>query len=259
MQMGKALTICSEEVQCIFQCHPESPAKKQYSGCFQYPFLHGLQTVEDNPEFFAAQRQHQNRCQNGQPRCQPEGQRQSPWCSAFRHHRQETSEVQCRGYGAEIQGEDNPQEKCSDVAWPMKFSPTMRRDLHPSWHIDFYQIQKHGGHHQHERSHNHGHVFLQDKGEPGGGCQPKGQESGDGKIGCHTEDRFIGKSLIWFIASIFRTVIFEKTSTLRKTDRKNYIVPTVIKQLNEIIADKVLTTKKTMQDDTCLLKSRRKY
>lgn len=63
---------------------------------------------------------------------------------------------------------------------------------------------------------------------------------GMSKIGCHTDDRIIGKSLIWFIASIFRTVIFEKTSTLRKADRKNFTVPSVINQLNEIIADKDL-------------------
>lgn len=63
---------------------------------------------------------------------------------------------------------------------------------------------------------------------------------GMSKIGCHTDDRIIGKSLIWFVASIFRTVIFEKTSALRKSDKKNFTMTSVIMQLNEIIADKDL-------------------
>lgn len=64
------------------------------------------------------------------------------------------------------------------------------------------------------------------------------------KIGVSTEEAMHGKGLVWFVASIFHAVLFNKTSSLRASDRKNYTVPAMIDQLEAIKADKNLNTGK---------------
>lgn len=64
------------------------------------------------------------------------------------------------------------------------------------------------------------------------------------KIGVTTEEAMHGKGLIWFVASILHSVLFNETSTFRMKDRKRYTVPAMIDQLEAIKADKDLLTKK---------------
>ena len=67
---------------------------------------------------------------------------------------------------------------------------------------------------------------------------------GMNKIGVQTDEGIHAKSLIWFVASILHSLIFTKTYDLRLIDRKTYTVPSIIDQLEEIVGDKNLVTKK---------------
>ena len=67
---------------------------------------------------------------------------------------------------------------------------------------------------------------------------------GMNKIGVDSDDSIHAKSLIWFIAAILHSLIFNKTSGLRVNDRKSFTVPAIIDLLEEITADKNLTTGK---------------
>ena len=64
------------------------------------------------------------------------------------------------------------------------------------------------------------------------------------KIGVDSDDSIHAKALIWFIAAILHSLIFNKTSGLRVNDRKSFTVPAIIDLLEEITADKNLTTGK---------------
>ena len=60
------------------------------------------------------------------------------------------------------------------------------------------------------------------------------------KIGVTTEEAMHGKGLIWFIASILYSLLFNGTSALRVTDKKHFTVPTMVDELEAIKADKNL-------------------
>ena len=62
------------------------------------------------------------------------------------------------------------------------------------------------------------------------------------KIGVHCDDSIHAKTLIWFVASILHSLIFKGTEKLRASDRKTYTVPSVVDYLEEICADKNLST-----------------
>lgn len=63
-------------------------------------------------------------------------------------------------------------------------------------------------------------------------------------IGVHSASSLYGKSLIWFIASIFHAIIFNKTQSLRIKDRKNYTIPSIIRSVDALECDKNLITNK---------------
>ena len=65
---------------------------------------------------------------------------------------------------------------------------------------------------------------------------------GMGKFGVHSESSIHAKNLIWFVASIIRSLIFTKTENARTKDKKRYTLPAIIDQLEEIRADKDLST-----------------
>ena len=63
-------------------------------------------------------------------------------------------------------------------------------------------------------------------------------------IGVHTDDAIHGKSLVWFVAAILRSLLFNRLSALRISDRKTYTVPASIDLLDEIVADRDITSGK---------------
>lgn len=65
---------------------------------------------------------------------------------------------------------------------------------------------------------------------------------GMNKIGVHCDDSIRAKTLIWFVASILHSLIFKGTEKLRTSDRKTYTVPSIVDYLEEICADKNLST-----------------
>ena len=67
---------------------------------------------------------------------------------------------------------------------------------------------------------------------------------GMNKLGTQTDEGIHAKSLIWFVAAILHSLLFIHTEQLRFSDRKTYTVPSVIDLLEEIAADKNLTTLK---------------
>lgn len=80
-------------------------------------------------------------------------------------------------------------------------------------------------------------------------CVEKAFESlkshlGMDKIGVTTEEAMHGKGLIWFIASILYSLLFNGTSVLRVTDKKHYTVPAMVDVLEAIKADKNLNSNK---------------
>lgn len=64
------------------------------------------------------------------------------------------------------------------------------------------------------------------------------------KIGIASDNNLHGKSLLWFIASIFHSVIFNTTQSLRLSDKKNYTTPAIIDEVDALIADKNIDTGK---------------
>ncbi len=64
------------------------------------------------------------------------------------------------------------------------------------------------------------------------------------KYGVGSDDSIHGKALIWFVASILHAVMFDKTSTLRVNNKKDYTLPAIIDQLDMIPADKDLSSGK---------------
>ena len=65
---------------------------------------------------------------------------------------------------------------------------------------------------------------------------------GMNKFGVYLESSMHTKSLIWFVASILRSLIFTKTERVRTKDRKRNTIPAIIDQLEEIRADRDLST-----------------
>lgn len=63
-------------------------------------------------------------------------------------------------------------------------------------------------------------------------------------IGVYSDDAIHGKALIWFVASVIYAIIHNRTSDLRKANKKLYTVPSIIDQLEEIVADKDLRSGK---------------
>ena len=64
------------------------------------------------------------------------------------------------------------------------------------------------------------------------------------KIGVSTEEAIHGKGLVWFVASILYSIMFNGTETLRTNDRKHFTVPAMVDELEAIKADKDLTSEK---------------
>ena len=62
------------------------------------------------------------------------------------------------------------------------------------------------------------------------------------KLGVDSDDSIHAKTLIWFVAAILHSLVFNKTSKLRLNDRKSYTVRAVIDLLEEISADKDLNS-----------------
>lgn len=60
------------------------------------------------------------------------------------------------------------------------------------------------------------------------------------KIGVSTEEAIHGKGLIWFVASILYSIMFNRTESLRTGDRKRFTVPAMVDELEAIKADKDL-------------------
>lgn len=61
------------------------------------------------------------------------------------------------------------------------------------------------------------------------------------KYGVSSEERMHGKALVWFVASILYSLIFQATAELRATDKKFYTVPAIIRSLDSIEADRDLS------------------
>ena len=64
------------------------------------------------------------------------------------------------------------------------------------------------------------------------------------KLGVYSESSMQTKSLIWFVAAILYSLIFNKTEKLRVKNKKNYTMPCIIDYLEEITADRDLDTGK---------------
>ena len=67
------------------------------------------------------------------------------------------------------------------------------------------------------------------------------------KIGVQTDEAMIGKSFIWFIASIIHALIFNQTNLPRTESRNYYTMPAVIDLLEEIKCVRNLSTQKYRQ------------
>ena len=62
------------------------------------------------------------------------------------------------------------------------------------------------------------------------------------KIGVSSEEAMHGKGLVWFVASILYSLLFNGTSSLRTNDRKHFTVPAMVDELEAIKADKDLAS-----------------
>ena len=62
------------------------------------------------------------------------------------------------------------------------------------------------------------------------------------KFGVRSDAAMHTKSLIWFVASILRALIFNNTEGLRAKDKKHYTFPAMVRTLEEIEGDKDLET-----------------
>ena len=93
------------------------------------------------------------------------------------------------------------------------------------------------------------------------------------KIGVDSDDSTHTKMLIWFIAAILHSLVFNRTAELRKADKKadkkgdkkgdkkSFTVPSIIDLLEEISADRNLNTGKykrryrPIKKQNCIMKS----
>lgn len=64
------------------------------------------------------------------------------------------------------------------------------------------------------------------------------------KIGVSTEEAIHGKGLVWFVASILYSILFNGTEALRTNDRKHFTVPAMVDELEALKADKDIPTGK---------------
>ena len=64
------------------------------------------------------------------------------------------------------------------------------------------------------------------------------------EIGVSSDDNLYGKSLIWFVAAILHSILFNKLMPLRVKDRKSYTVPAAVDKIDEIVADRNLNSNK---------------
>lgn len=64
------------------------------------------------------------------------------------------------------------------------------------------------------------------------------------EIGVASDDNLHGKSLVWFVAAILHSALFNATESLRVKDRKTYTVPSQIDRIEEIVADRNLESGK---------------
>ena len=62
------------------------------------------------------------------------------------------------------------------------------------------------------------------------------------KYGVHSDAAMHAKALVWFVASVLRTLLFTKTEALRGRDRKRHATPATIRLLDEIEAIRDLDT-----------------
>lgn len=60
----------------------------------------------------------------------------------------------------------------------------------------------------------------------------------------YSDDSIHTKMLIWFLAAILHSLIFNRTMELREKDRKSFTVRSIINLLEEISADEDLNTGK---------------
>ena len=60
------------------------------------------------------------------------------------------------------------------------------------------------------------------------------------KIGVSSEEAMHGKALVWCVASILYSLLFNGTSSLRTNDKKHFTVPAMVDELEAIKADKDL-------------------
>lgn len=63
-------------------------------------------------------------------------------------------------------------------------------------------------------------------------------------IGVSSDDAIQGKSLIWFVASIIYALMNNRLMPLRVSDKKHYTVPAALRSLEEISADRDVSTGK---------------
>ncbi len=67
---------------------------------------------------------------------------------------------------------------------------------------------------------------------------------GMSSIGVHSDDNLHGKSLLWFVSSIIHSIVFNKTETLKRNNKRIYTVPEIVGTLDEIVADRNILTNK---------------
>ena len=58
------------------------------------------------------------------------------------------------------------------------------------------------------------------------------------KIGVHSDESIRSKTMIWFISSIFYSMLFNKVEPLRRENRTDFTIPSIIRKLNNIRVDK---------------------
>jgi len=71
---------------------------------------------------------------------------------------------------------------------------------------------------------------------------------GGDKVNVHTNESIQAKAFVTFIASIIRNEIFQRTNELRKTNKKDFTVPEIISQLDQIDCSIGLKNKYVMFD-----------
>jgi len=64
------------------------------------------------------------------------------------------------------------------------------------------------------------------------------------RIGMHSDEGIRSKAMVWFVASILRSMLFLSTAEIREKDKKSGTVTAITNQLEAICADKDLNTNK---------------